>query len=123
MGAKASQNRQKIRSGAVQGALGGDLGTMLAAGWPKAQKWNKKTSKFAPFQAPKSRLGPVFLGLVHVLFFIVFSFVFTIWVGFRYPKPGFRLSFWIHFETSGPLGKQLKVLQWLSISKVRPLLT
>ena len=34
-----------MESGAVLGALGGDLGTILVPGWPKAQKWDQKAAK------------------------------------------------------------------------------
>ena len=42
---KRITNRTKIGSGAVPGALGGDLGTILVPGWPKAQKWDQKAAK------------------------------------------------------------------------------
>ena len=48
MFSKAIQHRLKVGSGAVLGALGGDLGTILVSGWPKAQKYDKKamTNKY-----------------------------------------------------------------------------
>ena len=42
---QAIQNRFKIESGAVLGALGGDLGTIVVPGRTKAQKWQRKTAK------------------------------------------------------------------------------
>ena len=39
---KGIKNQPKIRSGAVPGALRGDLGTILIPGWSKAQKWEQK---------------------------------------------------------------------------------
>ena len=35
----AIQHLLKLGSGAVPGALGGDLGTISVVDWPKAQKW------------------------------------------------------------------------------------
>ena len=39
---KSDQNRYKLRPGVVPGALGGDLGAILAPRRPKAQKTSKK---------------------------------------------------------------------------------
>ena len=44
MNAKAIRTRQQIRSGAVPGALGGDLGAMCVPGWPKVQKESQETA-------------------------------------------------------------------------------
>ena len=40
---------------------------------------------------------------------------------FWVPADPILASIFLYFESSGPLGKQLKVLQWLSISEVWPL--
>ena len=95
----AIQNRLKVGYGAVMGALGGDLGTMLVPGWSKAQKWNQKSAiPWSGFGAKiKTRNS-------------CSGCLFSIFVGLGCPKPRFRLPFWLHFETSGPWRKQLKVL-------------
>ena len=41
---KSHQKSTKNRAWDHPGALGGDLGTILAPGRPKAQKWDKKTA-------------------------------------------------------------------------------
>ena len=81
---KAIQNRLKIGSGAVPRALGGDLGTILVLGRPKAQKWSQQTANPWSLFAQKSRLGhfswSCSLLFVRVLFL-------PISVGFGCPKP------------------------------------
>ena len=78
---RSTKNRVWSRPG---GPLGGDLGTILVPGWPKAQKRDKKT---ANPQFAKPTLGQAFRGLVLYCFWVAcFS-------DFKW--------FWVPFECSG----------------------
>ena len=91
----------------LRGALGGDLGTILVPGWPKAQKWDQTTANKYYFLGTKIGIRTSFSWFA---FYFLGLAIFPICVGFGGPKPRFRRSFWLNFETSEPLGKQLKVL-------------
>ena len=90
------------------GALGRSLGTSWAPGRPRARKEHQKAAKFYSVFSTKMETGSNFSWFFFVVFFEMFAL--QIFHDFGCPRSSFWLPFWLYFESSGPLGKQLKVL-------------
>ena len=106
-----SKNHEKsleVVSGTIPGALGGASRTSLAPGRPRGRKRHQKAAKnysvFRIKMGTRSNFSWFFL----LVFFEVLAL--QIFDDFGCPRTPFWLPFWLYFESSGPLGKQLKVL-------------
>ena len=86
----------------------GASGTSLAPGRPRARKEHQKAAKVYSVFSTKMETGSNFSWFFFVVFFEVFAL--QIFHDFGCPRSSFWLPFWLYFESSGPLGKQLKVL-------------
>jgi len=105
---KNNQKSRKIGSGTTPGALEGGSETSLAPRRFKARKGHQKATKKPPVFGTKMETRSNFSLFFFKEFFEVL--VFQIFHDFRCPRTSFWISFWLYFESSGPLGKQLKVL-------------
>ena len=98
----------KVGSGTIPGALGGGSGTSLAPGRPRARKEHQKAAKVYSVFSTKMETGSNLSWFFFVVFFEVLAL--QIFHDFGCPRSSFWLPFWLYFESSGPLEKQLKVL-------------
>ena len=90
------------------GALGGGSGTSLAPGRPRARKGHQAAAKNYSVFGTKMETRSNFSWICFKEFFEVLAS--QIFHDFGCPRTPFWLPFWLYFESSGPLGKQLKVL-------------
>ena len=105
---KNHQKALKMRSRTIPGALWGGSGTSLAPGRPRARKGHQKAAKRYSVFGTKMETWSNFSWFFFLVFFDVLAL--HVFHDFGCPRTSFWLSFWVYFERSGPLGKQLKVL-------------
>ena len=101
---KIIKSRVWDHPGGSRGRLGDQLGPRAAQGSKRAPKSREKGVCFWHQNGDPVQL--------FVVFFLVFFEVLALQIfhDFGCPRTSFWLPFWLYFESSGPLGKQLKVL-------------
>ena len=105
---KNLQKSLKMGSWTIPGALGGGSGTSLAPGRPRARKGHQKAAKTYSVFGTKMGTRSNFSWFFLLVFFEVLAL--QIFHDFGCLRTPLLLPFWLYFESSGPLGKQLKVL-------------
>ena len=105
---KLAKINLKIGSGTIPGLSGETRGPVWPQGGPGLEKGTKKPRNPISLFAPKWRHGPTFHVFFSVFFLRCSRCRFFMISGAR--GLSFWLPFWLYFESSGPLGKQLKVL-------------
>ena len=101
---KIIKSRVWDHPGGSRGRLGDQFGPRAAQGSKRAPKSRESLFRFST----KMETGSNFSWFFFVVFFEVLAL--QIFHDFGCPRTQFWLPFWLYFESSGPLGKQLKVL-------------
>ena len=116
---KSIQKLRKIIESSVwdhPGGSGGSLLTSLAPGRPRGRTGHQKAAKTHSVFSIKMGTGFSFSWFFLLVFFEVLAL--KIFHDFGCLRTPFWLPFSLYFESSGPLGKQLRGLSRLSISEV-----